>query len=435
MPDLWTAAEWDRFQADLDRLAAVGVDAAGRRDRQPLTPADHEAVALVSQWLTELGCSVRRDGGGNLRGLLAGAAGGRSVATGSHLDTVPDGGALDGALGVVGAVAAVRHLLATRGAPRRPVEIWGFCGEEGARFPGGLLGSRIAAGLLRPADLAGLVDAQGVSAAAALRAAGLPEPEPPPGLAAFLELHLEQGPLLDARQEPVGAVTHIVGLRHATARVTGRADHAGTTPLGARRDALLAAAAMIVAASDQVRAAGPPTVLTCGRLAVRPNASNIVPAEVTFTWDLRDPDAGRLAERATQVRDLCRRVATRRDADLDWTDFTGPDPVALDPGLVDVVAAAAARVVGHPVPRLVSGAGHDAMIMARLAPTAMIFVRTTEGRSHSPQEEAPVAAQRAGVLTLAGVLGELAWADPDESAAAGRAEEAGGPDVAGPPRP
>ncbi len=403
-------ADYEKRIADyLTELGSIGLRGSGLW-RFPLTPEYERAAALVGGWMREAGLEVRRDPVGDLVGRAAGASD-RVVAVGSHLDTVRNGGRFDGALGVVAGVLAVSYLLAEYGPPRKAVEVIAFTGEEGSRFPACFLGSRWMTGTLAPEDFL-LPDGDGVTLAQALAAAGQPDIRPPASgrtdLDAFLELHVEQGPVLDSAGRSLAVVSTIMGQCTAEVVVRGRADHAGTTPMGMRRDALIAACRLILAMREEVLGWSRPTVFTVGRLTVRPGSDNVVPAEVVFSVDLRDPDTGAFRRAWERLREMCRTAAETEGLVVSWRDLYTVDPVDCDRVLSEVLVRAA-RALGQDPMTLPSGAGHDAMVLAAAAPVGMLLVPSVGGRSHCPEEETPFHQCYLGAATLAEALRELAY--------------------------
>ncbi|MCC7105833.1 MAG: Zn-dependent hydrolase [Chloroflexi bacterium] len=394
-------------------LGAFGADGAGpgRYWRAPFTAAETSAVERVSEWMREGGLTPRRDAIGNLFGRVEGKnSGEKTVAAGSHLDSVRDGGRFDGPLGVVAALEAVGQLLAERGQPLRPVEVVSFTGEEGSRFPLGLLGSRVAAGLAAPETVRGLVDQDGTPLEAAARDVGL-DPDDLASvrrddLACFLEYHIEQGPILERAGLQLGVVETIVGLYHFHATVYGQADHAGTTPLHMRQDALLVAAEIVLALPELVRPSG--GVVTVGQVEVLPGSANVVPGEVSFSIDLRHADGQVLSGLVEAIEAEARRLAAARGLRLAWQVTDATSPVPTDAALRARVQRNADRL-GFTSRPMVSGAGHDAMAIASVCPVAMIFSPCLAGRSHRPDEHATPEMIAPGFEVLKATLGELAW--------------------------
>ena len=386
-------------------LAAIG-GSGTTVSRLGLSADEQAARDLVASWLGARGALIRRDAAANLYARFGGN--GPAIVVGSHLDSVPNGGRFDGALGVLCAVEAVEALLDDGFVFRRPVEVVGWADEEGVRFGVSLFGSSAAFGRL-PANAAARADADGVTIADALRMLGeRGEPDAarrdPAEVAAYLELHIEQGPRLADRGLALGVVSDIVGIFHARVTVSGRADHAGATIMTARQDALVGAAEMILAIEAAAHT-HPDAVGTVGEIEVRPGAKNVVPGESTFSIDLRAP--ANVDGLVGVVRDAIGRIAAARDLRSSIDVLANVPPVPLDPKLRDLLSRAASAV-GIAAPELVSGAGHDAM-NSQLAgvPTGMLFVRS-EGGSHTPREFASPADAALGAQALAVALRELA---------------------------
>jgi allantoate deiminase len=383
-------------------------DEPGRLTRLTWGPAWREAVGLVRGWMEEAGLLTRLDAVGNLVGRREGRrAGAPALLLGSHLDTVIDAGRFDGVLGVLLALAAVEELEVREKRPAFALEVVAFADEEGVRFPCALTGSRAMAGTLDPAVL-GLTDRDGTTLAEALRACGL-DPEGlvacarrPGEILGFLEAHIEQGPVLEQEGVTLGLVRAIAGATRLEVGVEGRAGHAGTVPMRLRRDALAGAAEMVLAVERLARGTEG-LVATVGRLEVLPGAVNTIPGRVRFTIDLRSSEDG---ERTRVLADLEARleeIACGRGLALQVVTTHEARAVRSDPKLLDALARAQARL-GLPERRLVSGAGHDAMAIAAIAPVAMLFVRCREGISHDPAEYAAPADIEAALAVLVETL-------------------------------
>jgi allantoate deiminase len=351
----------------LERCARLGEisEQDGLLVRRFGTEAMRRANELVAGWMRDAGLDVREDA---VRNLIGRRGADPVLMLGSHLDTVRDAGRYDGPLGVLVALAVAERL------PDRPLEVVGFADEEGVRFGTAYLGSAAMAGRFDPAWLE-LRDEDGVALRDLVR--GDPATAARDDVRAYAEVHIEQGPVLERMNEPLGVVTAINGQTHAEVAFAGEAGHAGTVPFDARRDALAAAAEWMLA----VEGTG-----TVGRLIVEPGARNVIPGRTTATLDVRDPDDER---RRTAAADLERRahaIAARRGVEVQWTQTADLPAVAMDERLSAAWGVA---------PRLPSGAGHDAAMMASLAPATMLFVRCRGGISHNPAEsvtEADVAA-------------------------------------------
>ena len=395
----------ERLERRMTELARIG----GRDtavSRLGLSADEQRARDLVGAWLSKRGARVRRDAAANLFARFGGE--GKVILVGSHLDSVPEGGRFDGALGVLCAIEAVESLVDAHVRLRRPVEVVAWADEEGARFGVGLFGSAAMFGRLA-SGVGDRRDRDGVSIAEALRALGergdpVAARRDPAELAAYLELHIEQGPRLERAGVPLGVVSDIVGIYHARVTIRGRADHAGATLMTARADAL-AAASEVVLAVERMARGRPDSVGTVGEIAVRPGAKNVVPGECVFSLDLRaarDHD-GLVREVLASVTS----IAGSRGVDASVDELARLPVTSLDPKIRDVLKRAT-RSVGVDAPELVSGAGHDAQNPALSGvPTGMIFVRSTGG-SHTPREFASVDDAALGAQALANAIRELA---------------------------
>ncbi|OZM75764.1 Zn-dependent hydrolase [Pseudonocardia sp. MH-G8] len=370
------------------------------------------AGVLVARWMTEVGLQVRTDAVGNVFGRLPGTESASTVLTGSHIDTVRFGGKYDGALGILTGLAAIEELIRTCGRPRKSLELVALCEEESSRFAADFFGSRAMLGAIGPDEPDTLRDADGVTLAAAMRRVGL---DPTAigsarrtDVEAFVELHIEQGRVLYDEGTQVGIVSAITGLRWLDVTVTGRADHAGATPMDLRLDAMQGAAEMTQAATALAEAEGRPAVATCGAWQVHPGGVNIVPERVTFSIDLRHPVEATLDRLAGRIRQECERIATRRGLEVTLDDTKAVAPAPMDEPLQKVIGEAAEGqgVSARPMP---SGAGHDSQMWAPHVPTAMIFVPSVEGRSHCPEEYTPAEDCAVGASVLAGTLREIAY--------------------------
>jgi len=371
----------------LARCATLGEisEEPDRLTRRVATPALARAGDVVAGWMEDAGMTTRRDAVGNVVGRHG--AGERPFVLGSHLDTVPNAGTFDGPLGIVAAIAVVERLAAGGPQPSCPVEVVAFADEEGTRFGTSYLGSAAYIGALDPAWL-DQVDADGTTLRDAIRASG-GDPDvaletSPPELLGYLEVHIEQGPVLEREGLPVGVVTAIAGQTRARIVLTGQAGHAGTLPMDARHDALAAAAEAVLAVERHGRTE-PGLVATVGALSLAPNVGNVVPGEVRMLLDLRHADDGVRRRSAEEVRADVEGIAAVRGVDADWTTRYETPAAVLDAMLRERLADGI-RAEGLPVRELVSGAGHDAVVLSRICPAAMLFVRCAEGISHDPRE-------------------------------------------------
>jgi hydantoinase/carbamoylase family amidase len=379
----------------IDRILVLGrhSDSDAHYTRTYLTPAHQAAARQIAEWMRAAGMSVRVDATGSVIGRYdAATPGSRTLLMGSHFDSVRNGGKYDGVLGILVPIACVAGL--SRRAERLPValEIAAFSDEEGARFQTSFLASRaLVEGAASLAPLLERRDADGITLAQAMRDAGLDParaiPIDPATLTAYVEVHIEQGPVLLSAGRALGVVTSIAaGTRHLL-KVKGEAGHAGTVPMAMRRDALAAAAQMVLAFEERA-AAVPALVATVGILKVRDGTGNVIPGEVEFTADVRAPDGATLAAGREAMFAACHAIAKRRGVALEIAKTHEVESAPCAARLQDQLAAAIERVVpGEAAMRLPSGAGHDAMILAKVTEVGMMFVRCGAGGvSHNPAE-------------------------------------------------
>ena len=393
----------DELLARAAALAAFSEE-EGALTRRFLTPAQRRASAQVMAWMEAAGITARIDPIGNVTGRWEGVSPGLpALIVGSHLDTVRDAGRYDGMLGVLAGTACVAALARARQRLPFAVEVIGFADEEGVRFGTGLLGSHAVAGTFDPAWLA-LRDADGVTLAEALAAYGLPlgaigaAARRRSDVLAYLELHIEQGPVLERAGLPVGIVTAINGATRMTVAIAGTAGHAGTVPMAGRRDALAAAAECALAVEARCRSDGD-LVGTVGTLAVRPGAINVIPGEARFTVDVRASEDKRRRSAADDILAANAAIAARRGVTLEQRVIHDQAAAPCAPWLMQRIERAM-RAEGLTPFSLPSGAGHDGMTMQAIADIAMIFVRCAGGISHNPAEAITAADAAAGTRVL-----------------------------------
>lgn len=378
----------------MTRLAALRAftDVPGQIHRLFLSPSHRRAAEATAAMMRDAGCdTVHIDALGTVVGRYEAAEpGGPALLIGSHIDAVKDAGAYDGTLGVVAGIGVVEALREAGERLAFAVEVLAFGDEENIRFASNLSSSRALAGTLDPATLE-VRDDDGISMREALVAFG-GDPEGVQRLArrregvlAYVEVHIEQGPVLEAEGLALGVVTAINGASRRRLTVTGEAGHAGTVPMGLRRDALAAAAEMVLAV-ERGGLAGSDTVATVGRLAVEPGAVNVIPGRVGFTLDARGPDDGERQRMLAAILGQCEAIARRRGVALTVEPFFDSDACPCDPAIQEALLDAVGRLQ-QPRRSLPSGAGHDAMAMAALCPVGMLFVRCRGGISHNPAED------------------------------------------------
>jgi hydantoinase/carbamoylase family amidase len=388
--------------ADLEAAALIGADDGGV-SRFAWTPELAEANAWLMARLEELGLEAELDAAGNVIGRWS-AGEGAAVLVGSHLDTVPRGGRYDGALGVLAALDAVRTLRAAGVEPTRPLWVVSFNDEEGSRFQTGMLGSRVFCGELDLEDWRrrGVADAM---AGAGFDFDRLPKARGVDGVAAYLELHIEQGPVLEEGGEDIGIVTAVTGLLGFRIRFLGAANHAGTTPMESRRDALAGAARVVLALREEARAREGMTA-NVGKLLVEPGGFNVVPGLAEFTVDVRSPTPEGFELAETFVRETVKQVAAEEELGVELAVTHRKPPIALDQRLQDALVSAA-ETEGASYRFMPSGAGHDAMVLAHHVPAAMLFVPSRGGISHSPDEYTPPGQCELGARVLARAVRSL----------------------------
>lgn len=383
-------------------------DMEGGLFRAYLTPAYAAAQEVLAGWMEAAGMAVRRDEAANLIGRYEGeCADAPALMIGSHLDSVRDGGPYDGPLGIMLGVECAAALHARGRRLPFAIEVYAFGDEEGSRFPAAMLTSRAVAGTLS-ADALDIQDGDGVSLAEAGvdPAAYLGARRMPGSMLAYLEAHIEQGPVLEAKGLALGTVTGIAAqLRYAVC-VKGQAGHAGTSAMPLRRDPLPGAAEMVLAAETIARGDASDAVATVGRIEALPGAPNVIAGEVRFTLDVRAGDSARRDRVAGAILERIDQIANARGLDCSIECIHDLPPSPCDPALMDLMDGALADA-GQPVFRLVSGAGHDAMNMAALCPTAMLFIRCKGGISHNPAEHVEPEDADAALRVMLGFIDRL----------------------------
>ena len=379
-----------RLNRTLEELGHIGDSPQGMQ-RLAFSPADVSGRQYTLDLMRRAGLETRIDAAGNIIGRKPGSDTNLpAIALGSHTDTVPSGGKYDGALGVMAAIEVVQTLADRGDTLRHPVEALVFTNEEGTRFHRWLIGSRAMAGLLEPDDLTALDD-EGVSLGVRMTDIGgnldrIEEARRSPGeLAAYLELHIEQGPSLHQSGTPIGVVTGITGRAVFTVDIRGKANHAGTTPMSARHDALVSAARLTLVVNRIASELAICRVATTGTLQVHPNAVNVVPGQVSLGVEFRDVDMNALSGAEVMLRRTAAEIAREDGVEVEIHPLESTPSVPIS-GRMQQLVAQAAEQGGFGYQRLPSGAGHDAQAMAAITNSAMIFVPSVDGISHSPEE-------------------------------------------------
>jgi N-carbamoyl-L-amino-acid hydrolase len=377
----------ERLWDDLMETARIGATPKGGICRLTLTELDREVRDWFKARMQALGCAVTVDDMGT---MFARRPGQRAdippIAMGSHLDTQPTGGKFDGALGVLAALEALRTLHSAGYGTFAPIEVVNWTNEEGARFAPAMIASGVFAGVFARDWAAARADRSGESFGSALEKIGYRGPEKCGShkLSAFFELHIEQGPYLEAEGKDIGVVTGVQAMRWYEVTVTGQDTHAGTTPMRRRHDALLGAARLVETVNASARKSAA-AVGTVGLLEVKPGAPNVVPGEVFFMIDMRDPDPAVLDRMEREIAQAARTIEAELGVQIALKNIWTQPPQAFDAGCIAAVREGA-RVSGYSTRDMISGAGHDAAYVARVAPAAMIFVPCKDGISHNEAE-------------------------------------------------
>ena len=402
------AAEAGRL---IERLRRHGAGPDGGVTRLVYSPEWRAAMAEVEEWLSQSGLEVRVDAVGSRFGRLSGERD-SVVLTGSHIDSVRDGGAFDGVLGIVMAGCAARWLASSLGRPRRTLEVFANCEEESSRFACNFWGSRAIAGRIEAGEAERLVDEEGCTIGDAMRACDLD----PTGislarrndLAAYVEPHIEQGPVLVESGDEIGVVDRVVGIRVLSVSVKGVAGHAGTIPMARRHDALAGVGEIMVGVERLAQQTGAPTVATIGTLVVRPGGFNQVPGEADFTVDFRHPEDRSLDGFHHELRQLIRDVCGRRGLSVQFGQIVNQAGIRFDAEICRALETSCeeARVRWRRMP---SHAGHDAQLIGTLCPAAMFFVPSQGGHSHRPDERTDLEHIGSGVEVLVRTLFRLAY--------------------------
>ncbi|BBI33302.1 Zn-dependent hydrolase [Cohnella abietis] len=404
----------DRFARRIQALAEIGMTSDLGSSRIAYSQEDRQAKELLKAWMKEAGLEVREDPVGNVIGTLLGANPEiPSVMSGSHIDTVPNGGHFDGVVGVLSALEVAQRWSEQGFVPQRSLEVVAFSDEEGSRFHASLTGSHFMTGQLNLDSVKHYQDDEGRSFEQVLQEHGLDATKAeesvrkPEDIYAFIEMHIEQGQVLEKQEIPIGIVNGIAGPAWIDMKWGGRAAHAGATPMGLlRSDALVAASECVMAIEKLPSLHSRTAVATVGKLNVYPNGSNVIPSEVSMVVDVRDIHLDRRDQLLDAIIQEAESIALRRGVQFQSEVNIKVDPTSMDPALMDVVQGAIEKA-DLPVFNLTSGAGHDAMVIGRQIPTAMIFIRCLEGISHNPLEWASLEDLELGILVLDDTLRQL----------------------------
>ena len=400
--------DYARLKSRLFELASIGAIDGGGCARLALTDEDRHGRDLVVDWMKALDLDVTVDRVGNVVGVWN-IGTGSPVMTGSHIDTVRTGGKYDGNLGVLAGLEVIQTCQEAGFVPSRPLAVAFFTNEEGARFAPDMFGSLAYVGGLDVETALDTVGIDGARVGDELERIGYNGATPCPGMSphAFVELHIEQGPVLEQRGFQIGAVTGVQGISWQEITVSGQSNHAGTTPMSLRHDPAYVAARITVFVRELAGRYGGNQVCTVGKIDLHPNLVNVVPATATLTVDLRNTDENLLQKAESEVEAFVRELTTLEGVSITARRLARFEPVDFHPDIIDMIERLATDH-GLSVMRMPSGAGHDAQMLARVCPTAMIFVPSVKGISHNPAEHTDDADLEAGANLLLATMLELA---------------------------
>jgi len=403
-----------RLLARIAELAQIGaIEGTQGCSRLAFTDSDREGRDLVVTWMTDLGLTVTVDAVGNVVASTGDAGAAGAVMAGSHIDTVGTGGRFDGNLGVLAGLEVIEATLAANVDLKRPLAVAFFSNEEGSRYPPDMMGSLAYVGGMSVESVLEVEGADGTIVGEELERIGYRGAAPCPGAVphAFVELHIEQGPVLDNEAVQIGVVEGVQGISWTELKFIGQSNHAGTTPMSLRRDPMAVAAEVAVAARAIATDLGGTQVATVGSLTLHPNLVNVVPAHATMTVDLRNTDEALLRQAEQQLMDSVQQIADAEGINVESRSLARFEPVEFDERVVDAIEALAQQK-GLSTRRMPSGAGHDAQMIARVCPTGMIFVPSLDGISHNPAEHTDDEDLVAGAQLLADAmlaLTEVTW--------------------------
>ena len=379
----------DRLWDSLMEMAKIGPGVAGGNNRQTLTDADGEGRALFRKWCEDAGCSMGLDTMGNMFARREGTdPDALPVYVGSHLDTQPTGGKYDGVLGVLGGLEIVRTLNDLGIKTKHPIVVTNWTNEEGTRYAPAMLASGVFAGVHTEQWAKDRTDAEGKRFGDELKRIGWEGDEPVGSrkMHAMFELHIEQGPILEAQGKDIGVVTHGQGLSWTQVTITGKDSHTGSTPMPMRKNAGLGMARVLEKVDEIAWSHAPHAVGAAGHIDVYPNSRNVIPGKVVFTVDFRSPDIAVIEDMEKRLREVGQNIADEMGLGIEFEKVGGFDPVEFDKGCVSAVRNAAKRL-GYSHMDLISGAGHDACWINQVAPTAMVMCPCVDGLSHNEAEE------------------------------------------------
>jgi len=389
-----------RLHERINALAEISPIDGGGNCRLALTDEDKDGRDLVVAWMRELELEITIDAIGNIIGTWN-VGSGQAVMSGSHIDTVRTGGRFDGCYGVLAALEVIETCKNANVLPPRPLAVGIFTDEEGARFAPDMLGSLVYVGGMSTEQALDVVAIDGAKLGDELVRIGYAGPAPCPGVVphAFVELHIEQGPMLEANRVRIGAVTSVQGISWQEVIVLGQSNHAGTTPMSLRHDPAYVAAEITVFLRNLAKDLGGDQVCTVGKIDLHPNLTNVVPARATLTLDVRNTDEKILQIAESKIKDFLSQIAVSEGVEIKTRQLARFEPVIFDDSVIDLVESIA-KEQNNSVQRMPSGAGHDAQMLARVCPAGMIFVPSVKGISHNAAEFTDEADLNAGANIL-----------------------------------
>lgn len=406
----------DKFLVEIEKhiewLSSFGKDPEGGVTRLLYTDEWLNAQKGLKEKFQEIGMTTQFDEIGNLFGRVEGTEfPEETIATGSHVDTVVNGGTLDGQLGIIGGMIAIKNLIEKHGKPKRSLEIISMAEEEGSRFPYVFWGSKNIFGLANEDEVKDIQDSEGRSFVEEMRRCGFDfkkDKTVREDLKGFVELHIEQGNFLEMEEKSVGVITSIVGQRRYDIILKGEANHAGTTLMKYRKDTVEAFARIVTESIAKAKKEGDPLVLTFGHVEPKPNTVNVVPGETVFTMDCRHTDKEKLAAFTEEIEEDMKRIANEMNIEIEINRWMDESPVPMDEKIISVIEKACKdKDLNYKV--MHSGAGHDSQIFAPRVPTGMLFVPSIKGISHNPAEYTETKDIAQGILALEAALYELAY--------------------------
>lgn len=396
----------------MEWLATFGANENGGVTRLLYDENWRLAQHALLQKMNEIGLKTYFDGVGNLFGRLEGSLESeKTILTGSHIDTVIDGGKYDGAYGIIASLLALDYLKRHYGIPKKTIEVVSLCEEEGSRFPLAFWGSGSITGKYTKEDCVGLYDANNMSFSHAMSSMGLqPDREEVKraDIDCFIEIHIEQGAVLEKEQESIGVVSHIVGQRRFTVKVTGESNHAGTTPMYYRKDSMHLAAELITYAINQAKEIDSQLVATVGKIVAAPNVPNVIAKEVTFSLDVRHHQEEVLDYFCKKIFAYFKQKSIEASMNVEWEQWMNVKAVAMDAELTEL-AHTIVQEMNIPNRKMISGAGHDAQVFGTYCPSALLFVPSVSGVSHSPKEHTNLEDLKRGISVLIQLLHRLAY--------------------------